>query len=267
MLKFGSCRRLFHEEGCDFYVVLEEEYCEKRDNVFCFPVEDFSVEPFGNLVAAVATALDLMQEGTVCVCDKGGCGRSGTVAASVVAYLNSDMNFAQLKKLLRNEYGLLKECPEKAEQHEAVKLFWAAFHNFSDEGFRLLTRVAYVYTYGKPSRTEEAGAFVVNVTDARFAKKAKFLPLRVIGKKVPYGKEARNVLNEKELERLMGERGSRVLEEYRKLAKEGRVVKLEELEPDEVQPYALSFATLEGMAFRTINPEEALVLLTKSLLL
>ncbi|UXD22369.1 hypothetical protein IPA_03950 [Ignicoccus pacificus DSM 13166] len=265
MLKFGSCRRLFHED-CDYYVVLEEEYCKKEENVFCFPVINFSIEPFGNIVAAVATTLDLSNEGTVCVCDKGGCGRSGTVAAGALAYAHSELPFSQLKKMLRNEYGLLKECPEKPEQLEAVRMMWAAFHFFGDDGFRLLTRTTYVYTFGKPSRNEEAGAFVVNVTDPKYAKKAKFLPIRVLGKRIPYGREARVTINSKELRRYMGIRGSIILDELERVRTEGKVVRLEELTPDEVLGYALSYSILEGMAFKTLNPEEGLVLLTKSLL-
>ncbi|NPA84764.1 MAG: hypothetical protein GXO07_02010 [Crenarchaeota archaeon] len=260
MIVYGSCSNLFHDDRCDSYVVLDRRFCGRG---YCFPVADFSVHPFGNVVAATAATVDLSSRGSVCVCDSGGCGRSGTVAAAALAYLNRGLSFAQLKKLLRNEHGLFKECPEKVEQREAVKIMWSAFHNFSLDGFRLLARTSYVYL-GEPGPREEAGSFAVGVT--KFAKKLKFLPVRVIGKRVPYGKEARIALERRELERVGGEASAAVLEEYEESAGEGRVVRLEDLSPEEVAPHALSFAALEGAAFRTLDPERALVLLTRTLL-
>ncbi len=255
MIRRGSCERLIHE-NCDVLISLDSKYCKESD--YCFPVDNFSVIPFGNLVAATATALDLFDK-KVCVCDKGGCGRSGTVEAMVYAFLHRSYNFAALKKYLRSEYGLLRECPEKVEQFEAIKVAWAAFHNFDEQGFRLLTKINYVYLK-KPTPTEEAGAFVIEVA------KGSFLPFLVIGKKVPYGKEVKIKMNEDELEKVGGPLSSIVLEEYKASWKEGKVKKLSEVELEGVVPYALSFAALESLAFKTLNVEAVLRLLTKALL-
>ena len=250
-IEYGSCKTLFHKK-CDAYVVLEKEFCKK--DTYCFPIEDFSIEPFGNLVAAVATALDLVSEGKrVCVCDKGGCGRSGAVAGATLAYLYKDVPFSQFKKFVRVEYRLFKECPEKPEQEQAIRLSWGAFHHFSEEGFRLLTRTTYT-----------KGAFVTAVNEGR---KGKFLPILLVTRKPPHGSEASIRMNVKELERVGGDFSYRVLQEFSRTPKEGRVVKLEEVKPKEVCPYALSFAAFEGSVFRVQDPREALKLMTQALLL
>ncbi len=250
-LEYGSCKTLFHKD-CDAYVVLEKEFC--KEGTYCFPIENFSIEPFGNFVAAVATALDLLNEGKrVCVCDKGGCGRSGAVAGAALAYLYKDVSFAQFKKFVRVEYRLFRECPERPEQEQAIRLSWGAFHHFSEEGFRLLTRTTFT-----------KGAFVTAVNEG---KRGKFLPILLVTRRAPYGSEASIRMNVDELKRVNGDFSYRVLQEYARVPKEGKVVKLEEVKPEEVCPYALSFAAFEGSVFRVQDPREALRLLTQALLL
>ncbi len=250
-IEYGSCKTLFHKD-CDAYVVLEREFCKK--DTYCFPIEDFSIEPFGNFVAAVAIALDLVSEGEkVCVCDKGGCGRSGTVAGAVLAYLYKDVSFPRFKKFVRVEYRLFKECPEKPEQEQAIRLSWGAFHHFSEEAFRLLTRTTFT-----------KGAFVTAVNEGR---KGKFIPILLVTRKPPHGSEANIRMNVDELKKVSGRFSYRVLQEFMKVPKEGRIVKLEEVKPEEVCPYALSFAAFEGSVFKVQDPREALRLLSQALLL
>lgn len=259
-----SCSRALRDEKCEKVVVLDEDYCgncKEREGCYCFPVEDFSIHPFTNVVAATAAVVDLSNE-NVCVCDAGGCGRSGTVAASALAYLNRELSFPSLKRMLRNEYGLLKECPEKLEQEEAIKIFWASFHYLGIEGFREMVRTSYVYL-GRPDPDEVAGAFAVNVS-SYISKKSKFIIIRKLTKFNMRGKEVVLKANVNELKKIKGTASKVVLEEFEKVPKSGYIVELEELSAEEVEPHAMAFATLEGLAFKTIAVEKALVLIAKS---
>jgi hypothetical protein len=50
---------------------------------YCYPIEDFSVEPFHELARAIAKLLELRRSGrSVYVHCQAGCGRSGTVVAA-----------------------------------------------------------------------------------------------------------------------------------------------------------------------------------------
>ena len=253
LIRYGSCARLLREDECDLVIVLDKEFCKegKKEKV-CLPVESFSIEPLGNMIGAVAAGVDLVEEGRkVCVCDKGGCGRSGAVAAATLAYFHSNLNYGQLKKLLRNKYNLMRECPETREQIEFVKVLWGSFHYFEDKAFKLLARMTFSYS-----------TFLVHVGRVR----GLFLPVRALSRRLPYGKEATLKADHEALRNVLGPRTRDFVESYLSVEeKEGRVVRLGELEEGDVEPSALSFAAFEGAISKTLDPREALLLLTKSL--
>jgi len=250
LLRYGSCARILRDESCDVRIVLDKEFC--KESTICLPVESFPIEHFGNLVGAITAAIDLAEEGSrVCVCDKGGCGRSATVVASALAYFHSNLNYGQLKKLLRNKYNLMRECPETRPQIETVKIMWGVFHYFGDKAFKLLARMTYSYD-----------TFLVHVGRV----KGLFVPVRALSRKLPYGREASLKMNYEALKDIEAPRTRDLVEAYLSVEeKDGKVFKLGELREGDVEPAALAFASFEGAISKTLDPREALVLLTKAL--
>ncbi|AEM38297.1 hypothetical protein Pyrfu_0426 [Pyrolobus fumarii 1A] len=99
-------------------IILEEEYCDVEPNTYCYPVEDFSVEPWVNVKGAARKALELLQrEGRVAICCAGGCGRTGTVASAVIAVAEG-ISCHDAIRVYSEKRGL--ECPETDEQRRAV---------------------------------------------------------------------------------------------------------------------------------------------------
>ena len=84
---------------------------------YCFPIDDFSVEPFGNTARAIAKLLELRGEGaSVYVHCAAGCGRTGTVVSSYLVLARGLSGEAAIAY-----YRVVRGCgPESWDQVELV---------------------------------------------------------------------------------------------------------------------------------------------------
>ncbi|GAB6148245.1 protein-tyrosine phosphatase family protein [Stetteria hydrogenophila] len=107
-------------DGFDAVVCLEPECPVEAEGaqVYCYPIEDFSVEPLPNFHRALATLLSLAWEGLrVYVHCRAGCGRTGTL---VSAYLILSKGLSHEEAV--GVYRGIRGCgPESWEQHMLLK--------------------------------------------------------------------------------------------------------------------------------------------------
>ncbi len=219
-------------------IILEEDFCEEKgEGDFCFPIEDFTASPFGNFVAAVAAA-----SLGGCVCDAGGCGRSGMVYGGTIAYLASKLNWDPLKtyKYLESK-GVSPRghapCPELDEQRAAIKLVYFAQEFAKKRGrdaFEFLPYVTIAYVGDE--------AIIAVRVDGEGGHEVTFLPILPIWGARKEA-EADIFMNVNELKRIESPIVERVLENY--FPVKGKVVLKR---PRKVNPELYAFAKETSLA-------------------
>ncbi len=239
-LKYTSCNH------CNTtYEVALTDKAAKGENTFVFPVKRSTVVPFGNLLGAVASSLELSKRGSVCLCDEGDCGRSGTAYGMALTYLImlkndfSEIGFsAALNGLYCKGIELFEghsascspgaSCPETLEQRMAILIALWIYKNFKKESFKYLSHVTFAYSGKAYSKT---GFFAVRVG------RREFLPVIKLGRPKYKNVEVETYMDVEELERVGGELPKVLLENYVPL--KGRVVRnldeVEELFPEGIE--------------------------------
>lgn len=127
--KFETTRGTIYAGPCDDVidevppgtpiVALAKQSCREA-GVICAPIDDFDVEPIYNVALAIAAALDALEKhGRVGICCTGGCGRTGTVASILLAYVEG-LDPDEAMQRFSEKRG--KECPETEEQRKVVRV-------------------------------------------------------------------------------------------------------------------------------------------------